>query len=222
MPESGILLVDKPVGPTSHDVVARLRQITGIQKIGHGGTLDPLASGLLVVGIGQATKQLAQFSNGDKSYECTVCLGITSTTDDAEGELAPQPVTRRPTRAMVEQAAVRLTGPQQQVPPVYSAIKTDGRVAYREARAGRPVARQARAVTIYRLHLTRYRWPYATFTADVSTGTYIRAIGRDLGELLGTGGYVSQLRRTRVGDRRVSDAVPLAELAGRWRELLIA
>jgi tRNA pseudouridine55 synthase len=217
----GFLLIDKPSGPTSHDVVAKLRGITGIKRIGHGGTLDPLATGLLVIGLGAATKQLEQFVQGDKTYLATVCLGATSTTDDAEGELKPVSGEHQPKSQEIKQALSSLVGPQQQLPPVYSAIKTKGKKHYELARAGKPGDRTPRPVTIHSIELLDYTWPDVRFRTSVSKGTYIRALARDLGDRLGTGGYLSALRRERVGAFRIEDAHSLDELAGRWQDFVV-
>lgn len=239
----GILLVDKPKGWTSHDVVARLRRITGIRRIGHGGTLDPLATGLLVIGIGGATKRLEQFVQGEKTYVAGVTLGATSTTDDAEGEIVPtvgpapdgsaRTLRTRPgvlagtsgsgpTTAVVRAVLQKFVGTQEQLPPVYSAIKTGGKKAYVEARAGRTVERQPRLVTIRELDLVKYKYPELEVRAAVSKGTYIRALARDLGEALGTGAYLSALRRERVGAYSIEQAHRLSELEHGWERFLIA
>lgn len=217
---SGILLIDKPKGWTSHDVVAKLRGITGIKKIGHGGTLDPLATGLLVIGIGSATKKLEQFVQGDKTYLAGITLGATSTTDDDEGELTEQPVTAVPNEEMVAPMLQKFVGTQEQLPPVYSAIKTGGKKAYAEARAGRTPERKPRLVTVHELETVGYQYPRLMIRVTVSKGTYIRALARDIGEALGTGGYLSALRRERVGAYSVEQAHSLAELEHGWERFL--
>lgn len=221
MDRSGFLLIDKPAGWTSHDVVAKLRGITGIKKIGHGGTLDPLATGLLVVGIGAATKQLEQFVQGDKGYLATVRLGATSDTDDAEGVLRPHSGAAEPPRRVVEQALGSFMGEQQQLPPIYSALKTAGQKHYQLARAGKEVVRTARTVTIHRIELLSYSWPDVEFSCSVSKGTYIRSIARDLGAKLGTGGYLAELRRVSVGNQSLDDAHEIEEISARLNQLLI-
>lgn len=206
-------------------MVAKLRRITGIRKIGHGGTLDPLATGLLVVGIGSATKRLEQFVQGEKTYLAGVALGATSTTDDAEGVLTGTsgsgPV-KSPDSAVVSEVLKKFLGTQEQLPPVYSAIKTGGKKAYVEARAGREVERQPRLVTIRQLDLMKYDYPDLEVRAAVSKGTYIRALARDLGEALGTEAYLSALRRERVGSYSVERAHRLSELTHGWERFLIA
>lgn len=219
--ESGILLVDKPKRWTSHDVVAKLRSITGIKKIGHGGTLDPMATGLLVIGIGDATKQLEQFVQGDKTYLATVTLGATSTTDDDEGELTTVSLRRTPESVDAETALKKFIGTQEQLPPVYSAIKTAGKKAYQQARAGKEVERKPRLVTIHSIGLVRYEYPKLEIRTSVSKGTYIRALARDIGAALGTGGYLTALRRESVGPYSVDDAGTMSQIELSWQDKLV-
>lgn len=202
----GFLLVDKPAGWTSHDVVAKVRRVTGAKKVGHGGTLDPLATGLLVIGLGSATKELEQYVLGDKTYLAEVTLGATSATDDAEGKIEPTPNVAESDQKAVVAALESFKGKINQLPPVYSAIKTGGKKAYIEARKGRTVERKPRQVTIHKIELVEYVWPRVQFRCTVSKGTYIRALARDLGEKLQTGAYLSALRRERVGKLSVADA----------------
>lgn len=220
MEADGFLLVDKPLEWTSHDVVAKLRGITGIRKIGHGGTLDPLATGLLVIGIGQATKQLEQYVQGDKLYLATVRLGATSTTDDAEGEIATV-TADEPTRERITETLHSFMGEQLQLPPTFSALKTDGKKHYELARSGKPVERTPRRITIHTIEPARIEYPDVTFRCRVSKGTYIRSIARDLGERLGTGGYLVALRRESVGDLNLRNAVTLEQLQRDWKAHLL-
>lgn len=215
----GFLLVDKPAGWTSHDAVAHIRKISGIRKVGHGGTLDPMATGLLVIGLGTATKQLERFVQGDKTYLAEVTLGATTATDDVEGEVEPTPDTPQPSRTDVESALGRFEGDIDQLPPTYSAIKTGGKKAYVEAREGRTVERKPRKVAIRSIELLGYDWPAVRFRTTVSKGTYIRSMARDLGEKLGTGGYLSALRREKVGKLDVKEAVGADVIDGPWYEL---
>lgn len=201
-------------------MVAKLRGIIGIKRIGHGGTLDPLATGLLVVGIGKATKQLEQFVQGDKSYRAEIRLGFRSTTDDAEGETTPGSFTRKPELREIESVLEKFRGEQLQIPPVYSAIKTAGKKHYELARAGKKAERKPRAVTVHELGLVKYDWPVLTVTTKVSKGTYIRALARDIGETLGTGGYLEQLRRETVGNLSIEAAHSLEELERNWQNHL--
>lgn len=221
MPEapSGFLLVDKPVGPTSHDVIDSLRKLTGIRKIGHAGTLDPLASGLLIIGVGAATKQLSSLVGQDKTYEGEITLGRSSTTDDAEGELT-NVSDREPGDSELKEALAGLTGELFQLPPAYSARKQGGVKGYEAARQGRALSLEPRAVTVYSLELTGYAYPTLTFRAGVSSGTYIRSLARDLGEVLGTGAYLSALRRTEIGEYRLQDATSVEALDTDWVDKL--
>lgn len=216
---NGFLLVDKPVGPTSHDVIDSLRKLTKIRKIGHAGTLDPLASGLLIIGVGTATKQLSSLVGQDKTYEGEITLGHSSTTDDAEGELTSVS-DREPAESELKEALARLTGELSQLPPAYSARKQGGVKGYEAARQGKALSLEPRAVTIHSLELTGYTYPALTFRARVSSGTYIRSLARDLGGILGTGAYLSALRRTEVGKYRVEDAASVEALDAEWVDKL--
>lgn len=221
MPEtpSGFLLIDKPVGPTSHDVIDSLREKTGIRKIGHAGTLDPLASGLLIIAVGAATKQLSSLVGLNKSYEGEITLGRLSTTDDAEGELTSVS-DGHPSEAELREALARLTGELSQLPPAYSARKQRGVKGYEAARQGKVLSFEPRAVTVHSLELTGYAYPKLTFRVSVSSGTYIRSLARDLGEALGTGAYLSALRRTEIGEYRVEDAASVEALDDSWVDKL--
>ena len=210
----GILLVDKPTGWTSFDVVNYVRRLVATAegkkpkavKVGHTGTLDPFATGLLVLLIGKDyTRRAGEFSKLDKTYEATMRLGATSTTGDPEGEIIPVDG-RQPSLSELKKAAAQLTGVISQTPPAYSAIKIDGQRAYKLARAGKEVVMQPRQVTVNSLEVTGYDYPEAKFTADVSSGTYIRTLVEDLARALGTGAYTTALRRTRVGDFSIEDA----------------
>ncbi|MFD5214566.1 tRNA pseudouridine(55) synthase TruB [Microbacterium sp. NPDC058345] len=220
MVSPGILLVDKPGGLTSHDVVARTRRAFGTRKVGHAGTLDPMATGLLVIGVEGATRLLTYIVGADKTYTATMRLGQSTTTDDAEGDVV---ATADPTawEAVTDErvrAGIRdLTGPLSQVPSSVSAIKVDGRRAYDRVRAGESVELAARQVLVSRFDVLATRTGDGVFDLDVvvdcSSGTYIRALARDLGAALGVGGHLTRLRRTRVGGFDVADAVGLDGLA---------
>ena len=210
----GILLVDKPAGWTSFDVVNYVRRLVATAegkkpksiKVGHTGTLDPFATGLLVLLIGKDyTKRAGEFSKLDKTYEVTMRLGQTSTTGDPEGEITPVS-DKIPAEADIKAALERFKGPIQQVPPAYSAIKINGQRAYKLARAGKEVIIEPRQVVINSLEMADYTYSEAKLLADVSSGTYIRTLVEDLGKVLGTGAYTSDLRRTRVGDYDLADA----------------
>jgi tRNA pseudouridine55 synthase len=207
---AGILVVDKPVGPTSHDVVALVRRLSGMRRVGHGGTLDPFARGVLPIFIGAATRVVEYHLGDAKSYRATVVFGATSTTDDLEGEIFPAdgPV---PDRAAVEAALAGFRGSIRQRPPAFSAVKIAGRRAYRAARAGERIELPERTVTIERLELLAWdesdpSRPAAELEVTCSAGTYVRALARDLGERLGSGAYLTALVRTASGVFRIEQA----------------
>lgn len=212
----GILVVNKPAGPTSHDVVALVRRLSATRRVGHGGTLDPFASGVLPVFLGRATRLVEYHLADRKAYRATVCFGAVSETDDLEGVLTPvdsAPVTRE----AVETALAGMAGTVQQRPPVYSAIKVGGRRAYALARAGEAPVMTPRTVTLYRLALVSWDGsdparPIVVVEVDCSPGTYVRAIARDLGEAVGSGAYLGALTRTASGGFRLEDAIPLDTL----------
>ena len=212
----GILVVDKPIGPTSHDIVGLVRRLAATKRVGHGGTLDPFASGVLPVFLGRGTR-VVEFHLGDrKAYRATVCFGASSTTDDLEGELTPADGPA-PTHAKVEAALPTLTGSISQRPPAYSAIKVGGRRAYALARAGETVELKPRDVTIHALSLVSWddtdpERPIAVLDVECSAGTYIRALARDLGAALGNGAYLGALRRTASGGFTEADAASLDDV----------
>jgi len=212
----GILVVAKPTGPTSHDVVALVRRLAATKRVGHGGTLDPFAAGVLPVFLGHATRIVEYHLGDEKSYRATVCFGATSTTDDLEGELTPADGPA-PSRTAVETALPALTGPISQRPPAYSAIKVAGRRAYAMARAGESVALPPRDVTIHRLELVDWdgsdaERPVAILDVTCSAGTYVRALARDLGERVGSAAYLGALTRTASGGFTLDDAVSLDDI----------
>jgi tRNA pseudouridine55 synthase len=227
----GVLLVAKDPGPTSHDIVALVRRLSGVRRVGHGGTLDPFAAGVLPVFIGGATR-LAEYHLGDdKEYRALVAFGARSTTDDLEGELTPSDAPA-PERAAVEATLKEFEGRIEQVPPDYSAVHVGGRRAYELARHGRKPELRPRTVTIHVLRLTEWddqdaQRPVATVEVRCSAGTYVRSLARDLGQRLGCGAYLAALTRTASGPFRLADAHPLdkvrAALAeGRAQPLLLA
>ncbi len=219
---SGFLLLDKPSGPTSHDMVYQLRRITGIKKIGHAGTLDPLASGLLIMAIGRAaTKQIDSLAKQDKVYEAVFQLGGTSDTEDRLGQIETQNIKQRPDIQKVRLALSGFTGQIEQIPPMYSAKKIAGKKLYELARKGQVIERQPSLITIHKIDLLNYAWPQLQLTIHCSTGTYIRSIARDLGEKLGCGAYLAELRRTIIGQYAVAKAVSPDELtADNWTTYL--
>lgn len=210
------MIVDKPGGMSSHDVVSRLRRFFGTRKVGHAGTLDPMATGVLVIGIERATKILGQLALETKSYEATIRLGQTTTTDDAEGETTGATDASAVTDEAIDVGVAALTGQIDQVPSAVSAIKVDGRRAYDIVRSGEEVALKSRRITVSRFEvLERVRGGGVidlVVVVDCSTGTYIRALARDLGEALGVGGHLTALRRTTVGPFGLDVARTLAEL----------
>jgi tRNA pseudouridine(55) synthase len=212
----GLLLVDKPGGMTSHDVVARARRVLSVRKVGHAGTLDPMATGLLILGVGAATRLLGYVGGHDKTYEATIRFGQATVTDDREGEVLSTAST-----AQVDDAAIRgvlgsQTGALQQVPSSVSAVKVDGRRSYDRVRAGEAVELAPRSVTVHRLDVHRIERPAPDLvdvdvTVTCTAGTYIRAIARDAGVALGVGGHLTALRRTASGPFSVGQAAPVEE-----------
>ena len=210
-----IIFVDKPAGMTSFGAVARVRRILTQRegykvKVGHTGTLDPFATGLLILLAGKATKKAPELTKKDKVYEATIRLGETSTTGDPEGEIAKtnSPI---PTRAEIESIVPQFTGKIEQRPPAFSAIKINGQRAYKLARAGKEVEIPTRAVEIYSLDILSYEAPVLKIRTHVSSGTYIRTLAEDIGKALGCGAYCSELRRTQIADYKLSE-LPLFEL----------
>ena len=208
---SGIALIDKQQGFTSHDVVAKLRKLLGTKKIGHAGTLDPMATGLLLMGVGAGTKLMQFLSGLDKTYEATIRLGASSSTDDAQGELGEIRDASQISREQLEAEILKLTGNIEQVPSSVSAIKVDGKRAYDLVRAGEEVVLKSRKVTVSRFEivcepLVVEKYLDINVEVDCSSGTYIRALARDLGDALGVGGHLTALRRTRIGSFEVSNA----------------
>ena len=205
---SGILLVDKPSGITSFDCIRRLRKQLGIKKIGHAGTLDPMATGLMIFLVGSSTKLATSCLKLAKSYDAEITLGFNSATADKEGELtAVSEIV--PTLEEVEKALEVFTGLIKQTPPAYSAIKIGGKPAYKRARSGEQVEIPEREVNIYKLDLISYEYPILKISTHVSSGTYIRTLAEDIGKQLGTGAYLSGLRRTTIGGFSIEKAKPL-------------
>ncbi|MGY3128444.1 tRNA pseudouridine55 synthase [Agrococcus sp. UYP33] len=220
----GILLVDKPQGITSHTAVSRARRALGTRKVGHAGTLDPMATGLLILGVGPSTRLLTHMVGLDKTYTATIALGAATTTDDAEGEVTATTDASHLSESDLVAPMAALTGDIEQVPSSVSAIKVDGERAYARVRAGEQVELKARPVTVARFEVLAFR-PGAIAEADVvvdcSSGTYIRALARDLGAALGVGGHLSALRRTRIGPFSVDGAPDADALPEAARDLLL-
>ena len=216
----GLVIVDKPAGMTSHDVVARIRRLAGTRRVGHAGTLDPMATGVLVVGVEKATRLLGHLTLADKDYLATIRLGQATGTDDAEGTIIANASAAGVSPDAVREAIVPLTGEIQQVPPGISAIKVGGQRAYRLTRDGAAPELKARPVTVASFEITGIRRHGDLLDVDAavtcSSGTYIRALARDLGAALGVGGHLTALRRTRSGPYRIETARTLDELAAHF------
>ncbi|HCM81265.1 tRNA pseudouridine(55) synthase TruB [Corynebacterium stationis] len=211
MTDSGLVVVDKPAGMTSHDVVSRVRREFGTRKVGHAGTLDPMATGVLILGIERGTKFLAHMVTATKAYNATISLGASTTTDDFEGEIISQTSAAHITDAEILSAIANLTGDIMQKPAKVSAIKIDGKRAYQRVRDGEDVDIPARPVTVNRFEVLESRQSprEVDVVVECSSGTYIRSLARDLGEALGVGGHLTALRRTEVGPFSLDDASPL-------------
>ena len=204
--DTGLFLVDKPAGPTSHDVVQQLRRWTGIRRVGHGGTLDPMATGLLPIFVGRGTRLIEYLGEHRKHYRATIRLGVRTDTDDAEGAVVSEAPVPPLSAEQIEQALAAFRGAVSQVPPAFSAVKVGGVTAHRAARRGEPVELAAREVTVHALTVEDWQSPLLQVALTVSTGTYVRAIARDLGEQLGCGGHVIEMRRTGIGPVSVEQA----------------
>ncbi|MEJ2011542.1 MAG: tRNA pseudouridine(55) synthase TruB [Anaerolineales bacterium] len=222
MNDFGLIIVDKPVGPTSHRVVSIVRQGTGIRKVGHAGTLDPRASGVLVLCLGAATRLSEYLSTDSKRYEAVIRFGSSTETFDSEGEMV-RITGAAPQLEDIREVLVEFEGEIEQVPPAYSAIKIQGKKAYELARQGEEVELEPRTVTVYELLFVEYRPPDLVIEIECSAGTYIRSLANDLGERLTTGAHLASLRRTKAGVFTLEDSVPLPALevalaAGNWHE----
>lgn len=233
---SGFLLINKPAasagrpsGPTSHDVIDQLRRITGVRQIGHAGTLDPFASGLLLVGVGEATKLLRHYVGLDKKYVATLRLGAVSDTYDRTGKIKKIQGTRCPamrragkiqtnSKLQIQKILKSFVGKQKQVPPMYSAKKVGGRKLYELARAGKEINREPADIEIYDLRLIAYDYPLLTIYYRVSSGTYIRSLTHDIGARLGTGAYLEELQRTAIGEFKLKDSIPIVCHTGAERQ----
>jgi tRNA pseudouridine55 synthase len=205
----GIAIIDKPSGMTSHDVVARVRRILKTRRVGHAGTLDPLATGVLVILVGKSTKLFDKFVAFDKAYQATMQLGLKTVSADIHGEELLRRPFEQVTRAMVEAAFKGFTGAIDQVPPMVSAVKHKGERLYKLARKGVAVERTARRIRIDRLEMTDFRSPFVEFMLECSKGTYVRQVAEDVGECLGCGACITQIRRTKVGPFSIDQAVAL-------------
>lgn len=220
----GILVIDKPEGPTSHDVVSIVRRIAGTRKVGHAGTLDPFATGVLVVGVNQGTK-LLQFLQGDgKEYEATIRLGVETDTLDRDGKVMSETPCPDISHEEVERILASFVGRQSQLPPIYAAIKKDGIPLYKLARKGLSVEVAPRDIEIHSISRAKLDLPYLSFTVRCSSGTYVRSLARDIGKKVGCGGHLTALRRTRSGRFGIEMAVSLntlREMGGKWTDVAI-
>lgn len=225
-PPDGLVIVDKPAGLTSHDVVGRMRRIAGTRRVGHAGTLDPMATGVLVIGIEKATRLLGHLALTEKTYEATIRLGQATVTDDAEGEVTATTPAGDVSREAIDEGVAGLSGPIMQVPSKVSAIKVDGKRSYARVREGEEVELAARPVTVSRFDVHDVRREADLIDLDVtvtcSSGTYIRALARDLGAHLGVGGHLTMLRRTAVGPYTIDGARTLEQLEESFSVLPIA
>ncbi len=223
MTTSGFLLIDKPSGPTSHDIIDQLRRITGIRKIGHAGTLDPFASGLLIAAVGrEATREIDRFVKADKKYTAMIRLGEESDTYDRTGQVKKIEPAVPVDPSAVEAVLKRFVGAQEQTPPMYSAKKVGGKKLYELARRGLVVERKPSAIEIYDLRLIHYAWPDLIVSVHCSSGTYIRVLAHDLGRSLGCGACLYELERTAINGYNINKAKTVAEIANDWQQFLFA
>lgn len=211
-PFSGVLLVDKPMGPTSHDIVHRIRRTFKIKKVGHGGTLDPMATGLLILLLGKGTKLSDRFLGADKTYAGTLRLGVTTNSQDAQGEVTAEADPSGITESQVTDAMARRVGDSMQTPPMVSAVKVNGVPLYKHARKGKEVARKPRLIHVYQFQCPRFELPDADFVMRCTKGTYVRKLCHDIGAELGCGAHLTRLRRTQCGHLSIVNALPMDTL----------
>ncbi|MBI4253276.1 tRNA pseudouridine(55) synthase TruB [Candidatus Uhrbacteria bacterium] len=210
--QNSILLINKPPGPTSHDIVNMVRKKTGVKRVGHAGTLDPFAEGLLIILVGRdATKRQAEFLGMDKTYEAAIHLGATSTTDDKTGVIRTVSMYKPVYTLKLEAALASFVGTYDQMPSSFSAKKINGKKAYELARKGIQPDLKPKKITIHSIDILSYQWPLLTIRCSVSSGTYIRALARDIGEKLGVGAYVEKLKRTAIGPYSIEQATGIDE-----------
>lgn len=216
--EGRVLLIDKPLEWTSFDVVRKIRNLIKIKKVGHAGTLDPLATGLLIVCTGRFTKKINEFMAQEKEYTGAITLGATTPTYDLESEPENFTSTEDITKELIDETTKKFTGEILQIPPVHSAIKQKGKPVYLMARKGMDVVLEPRKITIKKFEITSIAMPAVSFKVVCTTGTYIRSLANDFGTTLGCGGYLSELRRTRIGNFRVNDAMSIEEFINSFKE----
>lgn len=219
-PLSGVLLVDKPMGPTSHDIVHRIRHNFKIKKVGHGGTLDPMATGLLIILLGRGTKLSDCFMGSDKTYEGILRLGVATDSQDAQGEIISESDPSHITEEQVLEQMRQLKGDSFQLPPMVSAIKIKGVPLYKHARKGKEVERKQRFIHIYQFKMLNFKMPDAEFVVKCSKGTYVRTLCHDIGQNLECGAHLARLRRTRSGKMDISDACTIDKIMKMSREEL--
>jgi tRNA pseudouridine55 synthase len=224
MNQVGFLLIDKPAEISSHRVINILRKVTSVSRIGHSGTLDPLATGLLIVGVGrEATRELGTLQGLDKEYIATLQFGATSDTYDANGVITAAPSTSPVSQEQIEKVVSKFIGAINQMPPIFSAKKIQGRKAYELARKGIDVALKSCQVTIYEIEVLKYDWPQLDLRVKCSSGTYIRSLAHDIGQALECGAYLTALRRTQIGKWSIDDAVVLDSLdEDNWARSLVS
>ncbi len=216
-----IIAINKVKGWTSHDVIGKLRRITGIRKIGHAGTLDPLASGVLIVAIGrESTREISNYTKQEKEYLATIKFGQTSSTDDEEGDKEIIDITTKPTKIAIQKALKKFTGKIKQIPPIYSAIKINGKPACRRVRKGQEVVLEPREVEIKKIEIVSYKYPILKLKVICSSGVYIRSLARDLGEELKVGGYLADLIRTRIGNFTIDQSQTVEEFSKNYSPLV--
>jgi tRNA pseudouridine55 synthase len=221
--EGGFILINKPAGITSHDVVDKLREITKIKRIGHSGTLDPFATGLLILGIGREfTKKLSIFQKKDKEYVATLRLGAESDTFDREGKIIEKKVEKIPERKEIEEVLKSFLGEIEQIPPAFSAKKIKGKKLYELARRGIKVKPKPQKVKIYEISILEYKFPYLKIKVKCSSGTYIRSLANDIGKKLGCEAYLEELIRTKIGEFSLDNTIELSKLNSQnWKKFLI-
>ncbi|MBI5134223.1 MAG: tRNA pseudouridine(55) synthase TruB [Candidatus Taylorbacteria bacterium] len=222
--DSGFLLIDKPAGMTSHDVIDHVRRATGVKRVGHSGTLDPFATGLLIVGVGrEATKRLGELLKKDKEYVGTIALGAVSETYEKTGKITVNNGVVAPSRKEVEDAVKGFVGKIKQVPPMFSAKKFEGKRLYKLAQRGIEVKPKECDVEVHKFEILSYEWPLLSVRVECSSGTYIRSLANDLGARLCVGGYLSELRRMKIDRFSVEDALELSKLSPEnWRSRLFS
>lgn len=208
----GLVLVDKPAGPTSHDIVDEIRRCFRLEKVGHGGTLDPMATGLLIILLGRGTKLSNYVMGADKVYEGLMHLGVSTDTEDLDGKVVAEAEYGGVTRESVEREMAKLIGDQMQTPPMVSAVKLDGVPLYKLARKGKTVEREPRLIHVYEFKLLDFNLPWVRFRLRCTKGTYVRTLCADIGRTLGCGAYLEQLRRTESGSMKVENAIGFEEI----------